>query len=391
MTILFLIDRYPGFGGIETVTTVLANFFLKQNYNIAILSYKQENIEVLEKLNSDILLFNFPNKQHKISSENETYLKHIITKIKPDFIINQESYSELYKLLNTVKNEISCKIITVEHNTPVARYKMLLNYLENEKLALNLKSILKKLGHPFLLWKSLSQERAYHQNIYNLSDDYILLSNKYISILKKIAKLKSIEKIHVIENPITVTPSEINIENKEKTVLYVGRLEYNHKRVDRLLKIWKNVVIETPEWKLVIVGDGPERNNLENYVTKNQIANVTFEGSQTNVEKYYSNASILCMTSNVEGFPLVLAEAMAFGCVPILYNSFESASDIIVDKSNGRLIEPFNENKFKDILIEMIQNTDQRGIMAHKAIESCSRFSLDKIGQKWEELLKSSL
>lgn len=388
MNILFLIDRYPGFGGIETVTTVLANYFLKLDYKVAIISRIQENEEILEKLDTQVLLFRFPNKQNKISSENETYLKHVINEFQPNFLINQESYSSLFKLLIDIKNEISCKIITVEHNSPDARYKMLVNYIENEKLEFNIKSILKKLLFPVLFWKCLYRERKYHRQAYKLSDDYILLSKQFIPIFKKIGGFKNIKKIQVIENPITVEPEIVSIENKEKIVLYVGRLDYGHKRVDRLLKIWAKIATKVPDWKLIIIGDGPDRSQLESYVASHNISNIFFKGSQSNVEKYYSKASILCLTSNVEGWGLVLTEAMTFGCVPIVYNSFASASDIIEDKINGRLIEPFNKRNFEEILLDLIQNKSQRDIMGQKAVEDCNRFSIEKIGDKWQKILK---
>ena len=51
---------------------------------------------------------------------------------------------------------------------------------------------------------------------------------------------------------------------------------------------------------------------------------------------------IFCMTSNYEGFPMVLLEAMQFGCVPIAFKSFESLDDIIINHNNGYQITPFD-------------------------------------------------
>ncbi len=389
MNILFLIERYPGFGGIETVTAVLANYFLKLDYKVAIISHIQENEEVLKKLDKRVLLYRFTDKQNKFSLENQNYLKNVISEFQPNFIINQESYSGLFKLLIDIRNKASFKIITVEHNTPDARYKMLVNYLNNEKLEFTIKSVSKKLLQPVLLLNCFYKERKYHRDVYELSDEYILLSKQYISILKKIAGFKTVKKIKIIENPVTVESESICLESKEKTVLYLGRLDSDHKRVDRLLKIWSKTVVKAPEWKLVIVGDGPDKNQLKKIVLEYNILNVFFEGSQENVENYYSKASILCMTSNVEGFPLVIAEAMTFGCIPIIYNSFASASDIIEDKVNGRLIEPFKQHKFEEILLELIQKKDVRDMMAINAVEDCNRFSLENIGKKWQEIFKN--
>lgn len=52
-------------------------------------------------------------------------------------------------------------------------------------------------------------------------------------------------------------------------------------------------------------------------------------------------ASILCMTSTIEGLPMVLLEVMAAGCVPIVYGSFAAAEDVITNGENGYVVEPF--------------------------------------------------
>ncbi|RGN76255.1 glycosyltransferase [Segatella copri] len=73
---------------------------------------------------------------------------------------------------------------------------------------------------------------------------------------------------------------------------------------------------------------------------------LTFEGFQSPIE-YYKRASIICMTSSFEGFPMVLVEAMQFGCVPIAFDSFEAIRDVIIPEKTGELVKPF---KIKDFV-----------------------------------------
>lgn len=387
MSILFLIERYPGFGGIETVTTFLSNHFVNCGFKVGVVRYQYENEELLDKLNPKVFLYTFPNTVNRFSPENKSYIKSVIEEFQPNYLINQENYSGLFGLLKTI-DRTSFKMITVEHNSPDARYKMLINYLKNEKVEFNVRSYIKKMSHGLILLKQGIRERKYHKELYKLSDEYVLLSIKFKPILKKIGGFKSVEGVTIIENPITITSTNTSHVNKEKSIIYVGRLDYGQKRVDRLIRIWAKISPCFPDWNLMIIGDGPDRPRLEAITLELQVTNISFVGAQTDVDKYYSKAAIICLTSNVEGWPLVLNEAMAFGCVPIVYDSFAAASDIIQDKFNGRLIEPFNENKFNEALTETIENESQRSFMSQNAIYDSSRFSLETIGKKWNLLLR---
>ena len=135
------------------------------------------------------------------------------------------------------------------------------------------------------------------------------------------------------------------ISGKEKAVLYVGRLVDSPKKADRLLKVWKRVQPLHPDWRLYLVGDGPERGNLERLAARLNLENVHFEGVQ-DPAPYYRKARILCLTSTHEGMPMVINEALSYGCTPIAFNSFHAAEDMLPDRETGRLIPPFSLRLF---------------------------------------------
>lgn len=105
-----------------------------------------------------------------------------------------------------------------------------------------------------------------------------------------------------------------------------------------------------PDWKLIIVGDGVEKRNLVEKVIQLKLNNVVFEGFQ-NPSLYYKRASILMLTSEYEGFGLVVVEAMSFGVIPVVYGSYSAVYDIISDGVDG-VILPYNKKG-------MIQNLRQ--------------------------------
>ena len=122
------------------------------------------------------------------------------------------------------------------------------------------------------------------------------------------------------------------MNEKENTVLFVGRIDNRSKKIFTLLDIWENIDID--DWKLVIVGDGPDKKEVEKKA--NKIKNIEMVGFKV-PDEYYKKASIFCMTSIFEGFPMSLTEAMQNGCVPIIFGSFPAAYDIIKDQERSSL------------------------------------------------------
>lgn len=132
---------------------------------------------------------------------------------------------------------------------------------------------------------------------------------------------------------------------KIKEIIYVGRLDFVQKRVYRVIDTWNYLEERFPDWRLTIVGDGEDRENLENHVRCLGLKRVSFEGFQKPID-YYKRASILLLTSDFEGFPLVLAECMSFGVIPAVYNSYSAIGDIIESDKDGVVI-PYHKMGIK--------------------------------------------
>lgn len=173
---------------------------------------------------------------------------------------------------------------------------------------------------------------------------------------------------------------------KENIILCVSRL-VREKCVDKVLEIWDKLYEKLPEWKLVIVGDGSERSNLEKIVIDNKIQRVEFTGF-TNPILYYQKSKIFWMTSKFEGWGMTLIEAMQYGCVPIVFQTFSSVKDIISSGKNGFLIKPYNMNDFQNRTIELAYNEYVLTCMAKEGIQSVQKFSINKIIHQWENLFR---
>lgn len=97
------------------------------------------------------------------------------------------------------------------------------------------------------------------------------------------------------------------------------------------------------------------------------------------------------MTSASEGFPMVLVEAAAFGCVPVAFESFAAVRDIISDGENGALVPPFDLDKYAETLAALMNDDALRERLAAGTAQICENFAPAKIGDRWEALFAEIL
>jgi glycosyltransferase involved in cell wall biosynthesis len=382
MNILFYISRFPGYGGIEKVTTVLANEFAKEHEVCILTAEKQEGAEgLLDELTNNVALFYLVHP-FIIHDANSKQINELLKSKEIDVIIYQDSYAKTEGLLDCIELAYKPKIICVEHNTP----DIMLHSLKNafKKPIYSLYDFLRFLYVPIVYSRVYFQNRARYKHLMNISYKYVLLSNKFKTILRKMYGVFNEEKSIAIPNPLTIK-SNIN-GKKEHVCLFVGRLT-TQKGVDKLIHIWSLIEKHIEDWQLVIVGDGELNGQIKKQVLTLQLTNVIMVGNQNDVAPFYEKASILCMTSIFEGWGLVLTEAMSNGVVPIAFNSYATAEDIIEHEVDGVLVPPFDSKAYAEQLVKLIKNKVLRTQLSKKAIESSGRFSLKKVIDKWDVLL----
>lgn len=383
-SILFLIARYPGYGGIEKVTTILSNCWVSQ-CRVTICSIVQQDEEhLLQEMNSKVAFYRMPCKGLKKSDDNIAFLSNIIEKEDVDTVIYQDSYFPCQYLLSHLKKRKSLKIIEVEHNSPSGFDIQYSEYIKSLHCY--------DIYHHFKAWfyhqKSLRNELHNRQLIYDVCDKYVMLANGLIPQCKKYGHINDERKFEVIGNPISLDNSDADFSLKKKECLFVGRLD-SMKGIDKLMRIWTAIEKNIFDWTLVIVGDGIMMSDVEDAIRHYGLKHVRVEGFQTDVKSYYQTASILCMCSLYEGFPMVLPEAMGFGVVPIAFKSFAALEDILVDGEDGIMIEPFDEAQYCNSLTTLMTDDKLLEQMRSMAFEHSQKFSLSSILERWDNLFKS--
>ena len=226
-----------------------------------------------------------------------------------------------------------------------------------------------------------------YKNLYLNSDRIVLLSNEFKESYIKLSGIKESSKLTAINNMLSF-PYEMNNYQKKKQLLWCGRLLFSQKRPDRILLVWKKLQEQLPDWNLVIVGDGPFSNEMKQLSKKLSLQRVEFAGF-ANPIKYYKESSIFCLTSNHEGWGLVLTEAMQFGCVPIAFDSFESIHEIIEDGKNGFLVKPFDMDKYADKVLRLADNFKVDYVM--NVMNSMERLMPENVVKLWIRLFNSEM
>jgi len=197
-------------------------------------------------------------------------------------------------------------------------------------------------------------------------------------------------RIEVIANPLPFAFPAEPASRRGRIVLAVGRL-VRAKGFDVLLDAWGRLSPAHPDWHLAIAGEGEEREALETQVRKLGIGHsVDLRGATTEIERYYRDASIFCLSSRYEGFGLVLIEAMAYG-LPIVSTSCEAGpKELIRDGQNGLQVPTEDSHALAAALSRMMATDGLRDLLAAQGREEARLRTVDIVVGRWIDLLHLS-
>lgn len=371
------------------VTAVLANKFVAEGHHVSVFAFLESKHSIADRFDKRIKLYG--QNDYSVSKENVFKLRKVITDDKIDFIINQWGLPYIpIKTARKATKGMAVKIISVYHNAPsfngrIQKLNIDLTGCENPIKRIVLYSM--RWAFKYVTSKGMSYN-------YKQSDMFLVLSQSYIEEFRQFTRLSDIRRLGVLTNPITVEHEGFcyDFKKKQKEIIYVGRLDFVQKRVYRVIDTWNYLQDQYPDWRLTIVGDGEDRRNLENHVNALGLKRVSFEGFQKPID-YYRRASLLLLTSDFEGFPLVLAECMSFGVIPAVYNSYSAVGDIITDDKDGIVLpyhkEGYNANEAAGMIANIMKDDGKREQMALAAIKKSKEYSVEKIYQEWERVFHS--
>ncbi|HAS6628210.1 glycosyltransferase [Vibrio parahaemolyticus] len=362
-------------GGVQRVTRTLSKGLEEEGHHSFYISCKHEENDIENQ-------YYLPDIDSIYTISNIKFIISFLKNKNIDVVVNQAGLGGTYGFLFMfIKLFYPCfKLVTVVHNSPLGKIRSFrhLNckYYKYSFCSFFLDFFLKSF---YFLKYTLNYQISYIN-----SDKLVLLSSSYRDEISFFLPFYSLEKVTSIGNMSYLDKLEGGYP-KENIVIYVGRLNLATKRLDDLLRIWSKVENKIPNWKLLIIGSGPDETELKALSQDLNLNNVEFTGF-VEPHYYYRKAKIICMTSSVEGLPMVLVEAQSQGVIPIAYNSFKSLGDIVKDRDNGIVVPAFDSESFSEKLIELATNDSLVLRMSKRSLIKSEEFSLKNITKKWIEL-----
>lgn len=371
--ITFLV-LHLGYGGIETATINTANS-LCDKYDIEIMSFYNLDNNQANKLNSKIrvkYLYNGnPNKEEFLKSLHN---HNIFNTLKEGIKAGQILLKKRFKVIEYIKNCNS-------------------NYIVSTRCEFS--TLLSKYGNNNTV--KIAQEHRYHnndkkyintiKNKYNNIDYLFALTKCLYNDYKEFLENNKHTKVELVPNMLYEIP-KCNSKLDKKNIITISRLDYGKKNDDIIKSFSK---IKESNWKLYIIGDGKEFNNLKKLINDLNLKNkviLTGYKNKEEINKYMLDSSLFLMASITEGLPMVLLEAMSYGIPCIAYDVPSGVNDIIEDGRNGYIIKNRNELEYIKRIEEVINDSKLRNKLGLNAKEKAKEFSKEKIVNIWKNILK---
>jgi glycosyltransferase involved in cell wall biosynthesis len=171
-------------------------------------------------------------------------------------------------------------------------------------------------------------------------------------------------------------------------IVGMGRLE-PEKGFDRLIKAFHLVEKDCPGWKLLIVGEGSRRTELARLVASLGLeGRVELPGRVSNPRTLFRQCNLFCLSSESEGFGLVLVEAMSSGLPVLSFDCDFGPREIITSGVSGMLVPPGDVAALGKAIVSLVKDDSLRVRLARGGLESVRRFAPDEILNRWEALFR---
>ncbi len=359
-----LVTGTLGSGGAERVLSLMANYWAIRSHDITLITisgiaedwYKLHSNVVRLGLNLDVPSSHFGQAIYW-NARRVIQLRRALRRSRPNVVISFLGTTNVLTLMASWG--LGLPIIVSERNDP-SQY------------------------HIGRVWEGL---RAM---LYRRADAVVVQT---LSVGHWCSKLIGGKAIHVIPNPVNPelngSVKLLNRQGSGHTVVAVGRLG-RQKGFDLLIQAFARCAAKHVDWSLAIIGEGRERTTLEALVATIGIADrVSLPGRVRDSFPILRGADLFVLSSRYEGFPNVLLEAMACGLPVIAADCPSGPRDIISDGVDGVLVPPSDVDALAAAMDRLMTDEVERQRLGAKALEVTERFSIDKIMEKWGEVLFS--
>lgn len=348
-------------GGAERVMSDMANYWANRGWQVTLATWSGPETQDFYLLDPDVrrvwLDAYSPNDSFaaKIRSSLARILKlrRLLVASTPDAILSFIDVSNVYTILAALG--LSVRVVVSERVNPSVNYPVT------------------------RFWRALRRVS------YSWADKVVAQTHDAARWIENKCRAKAI----VIPNALRVLP-EVVCE-RMPLIIAVGRLS-KQKGFDLLLKAFAEISCHFQNWRVVIIGVGPERPALIKLRDQlNLIDRVEFIGQVCDVEAWMARAGLVVQPSRFEGFPNVVLESMGMGAAVISADCPSGPSDLIEDGVNGRLVPVEDIATLMRVMAELMSQPQVRERLGREASKVKQRYRQDLIMAQWEACLLPEL
>lgn len=378
MKIAYCLNSIKGGGGIERVTIKKANtlseiegnqvFILvtdhKRGHNADLLNGKVTVIDLEINYYDDDWQKGWRSKRSQFRKKNEhkNKLRETLNRITPNVVIAVGQSEKFFLTKGFLKNSSTVYIREFHFAT---NYRILLAKSLKERLIGSIQNFFD------------------FQLMCRLYDAVICLTPDDLR-----ANWQGRANAYFIPNPLTIDfPIEVK-SNDDKKIISLGRLTHQ-KNYSSLISSFSKVSHDFPEWTVEIYGSGSQHHYLESVIDHLGLTErVKLMGYADDVGSKLSSAQFFVLSSIMEGFPLVLFEAMAHG-LPVISYDCPFGPSFIIRPENGLLIPLNDESKMAEAMEYLMREYEVRREMGHHARLRAKQFLPEIISQQWMKLFNN--
>lgn len=366
MKLLYFVNSLTNSGGIERILVDKMNYLAARPtlaYEIHVSYFGKKDDALFYQLHSSIFL-------HPIAIEGNSRsfgkrlmvipnlykeIKRIVKEVSPDIIINENMKLVSYILPLTFKHIPRIYVIHFSYEGLIIMDK---------------ESFHNPIKQYVMMWLRKSLLKKY--------DRFVVLTEHD----RKKWNAKTVEVIPNFTNFVEQVPSNLN----HKKAICVGRLTHQ-KDMPMLIRAWKLVVEEEPEWTLDIWGSGNEYESLKSLIGETGLEKHVFlKGTSQRIEAEYNQASLFVLSSRYEGFALVLLEAMNAG-LPCVSFDIPGCNNLISDGDNGIIAKERTTECLANSILKYIRlDKEEKLRMQSNALTTVAKYSKERVMQMWMQL-----
>lgn len=351
-------------GGAERVTADLGAYWYHQGYRVTVVTQADASSDAypLQAGISRIVLGTAGASRGQVSAllanmRRVMKLRRVIRRVRPTLVLGMMTTSSV--LAVAAARGLPCRVIATEHTHPPSQ----------------------ELSTFWLRMRRWAYPRA--ARVVALTSGTAQWLSQHVPG-SKVCVIPNAVRWPLDATDPCVEPPE---RHGRKRLLAVGRL-HPHKGFDLLLTAFAAIAKYLPDWDLTLLGEGPERENLQAQIEALGLADrVTMPGRVGNVGHWYEQSDLYVLSSRVEGLSNTLLEAMASGLAAVAFDCETGPREIVRDGIDGVLVSPSEDvEALAAHLSDLMSRAQKREAMARRAIDVRDRFSSARVMALWRQV-----